>query len=55
VTVHVHDAGGDGFNRTKKLRRQAGPDDSNDSEDAHENNFQAARGGRRFWFHATML
>jgi hypothetical protein len=47
VTVHVHDTGGDGFNRTKKLRRQASPDDDGDGKDAHENNFPAARGARR--------
>jgi hypothetical protein len=56
--VHVHDPGGDGFNRTKKLRRQANPDDDGDGKNAHENNFPAARGGRIFWshsFHATRL
>jgi hypothetical protein len=58
VTVHVHDAGRDGFNRTKKLRWQASPDEDADSKNAQENNFPAARGGWRFWlhgFHAIML
>jgi hypothetical protein len=49
--VHVHNAGGDGFNRAKWPRRQANPDED-DGKDAHENNFPAARGGRRFWFHS---
>jgi hypothetical protein len=58
MTVHVHDPGGDGFNRTKILCRQDAPDEDGSGKDTHENNFPAAGGGRRFGFqsfHATML
>jgi len=51
--LHVHDAGGDGFNPGEKPRRQANPDED-DNKDAHKNNFPAACGGRRFGFTVSL-
>jgi hypothetical protein len=57
MTVHVHDAGRDGFDRTKRPRRQANGDEHK-SQNAGEKDFRPANGEPPFCFpsfHAVKL